>query len=121
GAVVRRLLPAEALAERLSAVPVGTDWSGFADVDLVIEAVDEDAAVKRDVFQSMEQHIPPRALVATCSTAFTVRELHDALARPQRLLGMHVGHPAAALKWAEVTAGPNTDPLAVIRLRTWLR
>jgi 3-hydroxyacyl-CoA dehydrogenase/enoyl-CoA hydratase/3-hydroxybutyryl-CoA epimerase len=34
---------------------------------------------------------------------------------------MHVGHPAAALRWVEVTAGPTTDPAVVTRLRTWLR
>lgn len=43
------------------------------------------------------------------------------MARPQRLLGLHVGHPASALRWAEVTAGPITDPNVVTRLRIWLR
>jgi 3-hydroxyacyl-CoA dehydrogenase/enoyl-CoA hydratase/3-hydroxybutyryl-CoA epimerase len=43
------------------------------------------------------------------------------MARPQRLLGVHLGHPAAALRWAEVTAGPITDPTNIIRFRSWLR
>jgi 3-hydroxyacyl-CoA dehydrogenase/enoyl-CoA hydratase/3-hydroxybutyryl-CoA epimerase len=120
-AVVRRLLPADDLADRISAVPVGSAWVGFEEADLVIEAVDEDGVVKSHVLQEAERHIPPTALLATCSTAFTVRELQDGLARPQRLLGLHVGYPAAALRWAEITAGPTTDPTAVARLRTWLR
>jgi 3-hydroxyacyl-CoA dehydrogenase/enoyl-CoA hydratase/3-hydroxybutyryl-CoA epimerase len=120
-AVVRRLLAADDLADRISAVPVGSAWVGFEDADLVIEAVDEDSIVKSHVLQEAERHIPSGALLATSSTAFTVRELQDGLARPQRLLGLHVGHPAAALRWAEVTAGPTTDPTAVARLRTWLR
>ena len=61
------------------------------------------------------------ALLATTSTAFTVLELQERLARPQRLLGLHVGHPAAAMRWVEVTAGPTTDPMVVSRLRNWLR
>jgi 3-hydroxyacyl-CoA dehydrogenase/enoyl-CoA hydratase/3-hydroxybutyryl-CoA epimerase len=120
-AVVSRLLPADDLADRLAAVPVGDTWAGFENTDLVIEAVDEDRAVKSQVLQEAERHIPAGALLTTCSTAFTVRELQDGLARPQRLLGLHVGHPAAAMRWAEVTAGPTTDPTCVTRLRTWLR
>ncbi len=120
-AVVRRLLPADDLADRTAAVPVGSAWVGFENADLVIEAVDEDRGVKSHVLQEAERHIPPGALLATGSTAFTVRELQDGLARPQRLLGLHIGHPAAALRWAEVTAGPTTDPIGVARVRTWLR
>ena len=120
-AVHRRLFAADELADRLSAVSVGFAWAGFEDADLVIEAVDEDRGVKAHVLQETERHIPVSALLATCSTAFTVRELAEGLARPQRLLGLHVGHPAAALRWAEVTAGPITDPAAITRLRTWLR
>jgi 3-hydroxyacyl-CoA dehydrogenase/enoyl-CoA hydratase/3-hydroxybutyryl-CoA epimerase len=120
-AVIRRLLPADDVAVRLAAVQVGEAWLGFEDADLVIEAVDEDRTVKSEVLQEAERHIPAGALLATCTTAFTVRELQDGLARPQRLLGLHVGHPAAALRWAEVTAGPITDPNVVTRLRTWLR
>ena len=120
-AVIRRLLSADDLADRIAAVPVGSSWAGFEEVDLVIEAVDEDRGVKTHVLQEAERNIPRRALLATCSTAFTVSELQDNLARPQRLLGLHVGHPAASLRWAEVTAGPTTDPINITRIRTWLR
>ncbi|HEX4588673.1 MAG TPA: 3-hydroxyacyl-CoA dehydrogenase NAD-binding domain-containing protein [Gemmataceae bacterium] len=120
-AVIRRLLPAEDLADRLAAIPVSSAWVGFEEADLVIEAVDEDLAVKSEILQEAERHVPPAAILATCSTAFTVRELQERLARPQRLLGLHVGHPAPAMRWVEVTAGPTTDPSVVARLRTWLR
>jgi 3-hydroxyacyl-CoA dehydrogenase/enoyl-CoA hydratase/3-hydroxybutyryl-CoA epimerase len=120
-AVARRLVPECDLADGVAAVSVGSAWVGFEDADLVLEAVDEDRAVKADVLQEAERHIRPDALMATCGTAFTVRELQERLARPQRLLGLHVGHPAAALRWVEVTAGPTTDPNAITRLRTWLR
>jgi 3-hydroxyacyl-CoA dehydrogenase/enoyl-CoA hydratase/3-hydroxybutyryl-CoA epimerase len=120
-AVLRRLLPADDLADRISAVSVGSAWVGFETADLVIEAVNEDRGVKAHLLQEAERHIPPVALLATSSTAFTVRELQDGLVRPQRLFGLHVGHPAAALRWAEVTAGPITDPTCVARVRTWLR
>jgi 3-hydroxyacyl-CoA dehydrogenase/enoyl-CoA hydratase/3-hydroxybutyryl-CoA epimerase len=120
-AVNRRLLAADDFADRLAAVSVGCAWVGFEDADLILEAVDEDRGVKAHALQEAERHIPPAALLATCTTALTVRELQEGLARPQRLLGLHIGHPAAALRWAEVTAGPITDPAAVTRLRTWLR
>jgi 3-hydroxyacyl-CoA dehydrogenase/enoyl-CoA hydratase/3-hydroxybutyryl-CoA epimerase len=120
-AAARRLIPESDLADGVAAIGVGSAWVGFENADLVFEAVDEDRAVKSEVLQEAERYIRPDALLATCGTAFTVRELQVQIARPQRLLGMHVGHPAAALRWVEVTAGPTTEPIAITRLRTWLR
>lgn len=120
-AIIRRLVPAEELADRLASIPVSCDWIGFETADLVIEAVNEDRTLKTEVLQLAERRIPATTLIATTTTSLTVRELQNCLTRPQRMLGMHVGHPAASMKWAEVTAGPTTHPTAVIRLRTWLR
>jgi 3-hydroxyacyl-CoA dehydrogenase/enoyl-CoA hydratase/3-hydroxybutyryl-CoA epimerase len=120
-AVAKRLIPADDVPERLSAIVCGSSWHGFKDVDLVIEAVDEDLALKQRVLQAAERRVPPAALLATATTAFTVQALQDGLARPERLVGMHFGHPAAALKFAELAAGPATDPAVVTRLRHWLR
>jgi 3-hydroxyacyl-CoA dehydrogenase/enoyl-CoA hydratase/3-hydroxybutyryl-CoA epimerase len=119
-AVEKRLLPVDDAAGKLTAIPCGVDWVGFEDVDLVIEAVGEDRALKRRVLADAEQRVPPAALFATTTTALTVRELQERLARPGRLVGLHLGHPAAALKAAEVAAGPLTEPMAVARLRAWL-
>jgi 3-hydroxyacyl-CoA dehydrogenase/enoyl-CoA hydratase/3-hydroxybutyryl-CoA epimerase len=120
-AVEKRLIPADDVADRLSEIACGSTWDGFKDVDLVIEAVDEDIALKHRVLQRVERRIPPGAIIATATTAFTVRELQGKLDHPGRLVGLHLGHPAAALKLAELTAGPATDPAAVTRLRRWLR
>src|SRR5205085_10036468 len=64
---------------------------------------------------------PAGALLATTTTALTVQALQEGLARPGRLVGLHVGVPAAALKVVELTAGPATEPAAVARLRAWLQ
>jgi 3-hydroxyacyl-CoA dehydrogenase/enoyl-CoA hydratase/3-hydroxybutyryl-CoA epimerase len=120
-AAEKRLLSADDVPDRLAAVPCGHAWDGFKDVDLVIEAVDEDLAVKRRALQEAERRVPPAALLVTATTAFSVQALQEGLARPGRLVGLHVGHPAAAQKFAELTAGPATDPAAVTRLRRWLR
>jgi 3-hydroxyacyl-CoA dehydrogenase/enoyl-CoA hydratase/3-hydroxybutyryl-CoA epimerase len=120
-AVEKRLIPLDEAPAKLAAIPCTSTWQGFADVDLVIEAVDEDLALKRRVLPQAERHVPSSALLATATTAFTVQALQEGLVWPGRLVGLHLGHPVAALKAAEVTAGPATDPAAVARLRHWLR
>jgi 3-hydroxyacyl-CoA dehydrogenase/enoyl-CoA hydratase/3-hydroxybutyryl-CoA epimerase len=120
-AAEKRLIPADDVADRLGEIACGSAWDGFKNVDLVIEAVDEDIALKHRVLQRAERHVPAGAIIATATTAFTVRELQGKLDHPARLVGLHLGHPAAALKLAELTAGPATDPGAVTRLRHWLR
>jgi 3-hydroxyacyl-CoA dehydrogenase/enoyl-CoA hydratase/3-hydroxybutyryl-CoA epimerase len=119
-AVAKRLIPADDAPATLAAIPCGVDWVGFEDVDLVIEAAPEDRALKRRALAAAERCVPASAVMATATTALTVRELQGVLAQPGRLVGLHVGHPAAALKAAEVAAGPATDPTVVTRLRAWL-
>src|SRR5204862_2417134 len=118
--VQRCLIPMEAVPPQLARIVCSNAFDGFADAELVIEAVDEIQATKRRVLTEAEDQIGPTAVLATATTAFTVRSLQEGLARPERLIGLHFSCPAAALRQVEVAAGPATDPAAVARVRHWL-
>ncbi len=119
-AVAKRLILDGDAAERLAAIPCSTGWDGFAGVDVLIEAVGETKRVKRQVLCEAEAVAGPAAVLATTSTSYTVRALQKALDRPSRLVGLHVGVPAAALKCVELVAGPATDPTVLGKLRDLL-
>lgn len=112
---IRKLTPAAAnvVAHRVSG---SLDWSGFADVGVVIEAVVEDLAVKRKVLAECEAHVAPDTVLATNTSSLAVTDMASALARPQRLVGMHFFNPVNRMPLVEVVAHPGSNPDAVGRV-----
>jgi 3-hydroxyacyl-CoA dehydrogenase/enoyl-CoA hydratase/3-hydroxybutyryl-CoA epimerase len=96
--------------DRLMPDPRG---EGLASADLVIEAVVEDAQVKRRLFQELEGRVRPEALLASNTSSIPLEELGDGLARPQRLIGLHFFNPVARMQLVEVVQGALTDTGAV--------
>jgi enoyl-CoA hydratase/3-hydroxyacyl-CoA dehydrogenase len=83
------------------------------DADLVVEAVFEDAKVKREVFAEAARHAPPHCIFATNTSSLSVTELAAASGRPKRFAGLHFFFPAAVNKLVEVVAGRETDAAVV--------
>jgi 3-hydroxybutyryl-CoA dehydrogenase len=104
-----RLRPDEAAAaqRRLAAV---VDVSDLADCALVVEAVAEDLAVKRDLFAALEKVCDETAILATNTSSLSVTEIAAGLARPERVAGMHFFNPAPVLPLVEVVTGAATGP-----------
>ncbi|MFF4650091.1 3-hydroxyacyl-CoA dehydrogenase family protein [Streptomyces sp. NPDC001380] len=73
-------------------------------VDLVLEAVAEDLAVKRELFASLDKICRPGAVLATTTSSLPVVECATATSRPQDVVGMHFFNPAPAMKLVEVVS-----------------
>ena len=89
----------DAAAARLS---LTTELADLAECELVIEAVVEDLAVKRDVFAELDSFLPPGAILATNTSALSVTEIAAASGRPARVVGMHFFNPAPLMPLVEV-------------------
>jgi len=87
-----------------------TDWSRFGQVDLVIEAVFEDMAVKQEVFKKIDTHARAGAVLATNTSYLDVDAIANATRRPQDVLGLHFFSPANVMKLLEVVRGTQTAP-----------
>ncbi|MEA2583476.1 MAG: 3-hydroxybutyryl-CoA dehydrogenase [Thermomicrobiales bacterium] len=89
----------------------------FADAvsgaDLVIEAVVEDLAVKREVFARLDTAAPATAILATNSSTMTVSEITADLPGRTRTLALHFFNPVLVMRLVEVAPAPFTDPSAV--------
>ncbi|MEM9751447.1 MAG: 3-hydroxyacyl-CoA dehydrogenase NAD-binding domain-containing protein, partial [Pseudomonadota bacterium] len=79
---------------------------------LVIEAIIENADVKRDLFAALEGVVEADAILATNTSTLSVTELAAKLKRPGRFLGLHFFNPAPVMKLVEVVSGVNTDAAA---------
>ncbi len=89
------------------------DYSGFGDVDLAIEAVFEELAVKHQVLRECEQVLPPHAVFATNTSTIPIAQIAAASQRPERVLGMHFFSPVHRMPLLEVIVTPRTEPQAV--------
>ena len=87
-----------------------TDWSQFSRVDMVIEAVFEDLAVKIEVFKEIDAHTRAGAVLATNTSYLDVDAIANATNRPQDVLGLHFFSPANVMKLLEVVRGTQTAP-----------
>lgn len=79
---------------------------GLNRADIVIEAIFEDVAAKRELYSQIEPRMRPEALLATNTSSIPLEELAGSLSRPERLVGLHFFNPVAKMQLVEVvTAG----------------
>lgn len=87
-----------------------SDYTGFADVDCVIEAVFEDLTVKHQVIREVEQVLPYHAIVASNTSTIPIARIAEVSRRPDRVLGMHFFSPVQKMPLLEVIVAPQTAP-----------
>ncbi|MBY6056321.1 3-hydroxyacyl-CoA dehydrogenase NAD-binding domain-containing protein [Leisingera daeponensis] len=92
------------------ALSVVTDYAALGQVELVVEAVFEDMAVKREVFGKLDAHCKPGAVLATNTSYLDVDEIAAATSRPQDVIGLHFFSPAHVMKLLEVVVAEQTAP-----------
>ena len=83
---------------------------GIAKVDLVIEAIVENAEVKRKLFAQVEPRMKAGAILASNTSSIPLQELTSVLKRPERLVGLHFFNPVPQMMLVEIVQGPQTSP-----------
>jgi len=81
---------------------------GVARADVIIEAIFENVAAKRELFAALERKAKPTALLATNTSSIPLEEIATALAAPDRLIGLHFFNPVARMMLVEIVVGAKT-------------
>jgi 3-hydroxyacyl-CoA dehydrogenase/enoyl-CoA hydratase/3-hydroxybutyryl-CoA epimerase len=97
--------------ERMRLVTATVDWSGFAGVDLVIEAVFEDLALKRDMLRAFEA-VNPTGIFASNTSSIPLTKIAEASKHPETVLGMHYFSPVQKMPLLEIIVTERTAPEA---------
>jgi 3-hydroxybutyryl-CoA dehydrogenase len=105
-----RALEREAAAQIAYTTSIGEAARGAA---LIIESVPESLALKVQVLSEAEAAAPPGAVLATNTSSLSLGRLAEALARPERFLGLHWFNPAHLIPLVEVVPVEGTDPSVV--------
>ncbi|SCD97903.1 3-hydroxyacyl-CoA dehydrogenase [Streptomyces sp. DvalAA-19] len=100
--VAKGRLTAEARDETLGRITAAGSLDAFAEVDLAVEAVAEDLAIKQQLFATLDKVCRPGAVLATTTSSLPVVAIARATARPEDVIGMHFFNPAPAMKLVEV-------------------
>lgn len=106
-------LTAEKAKENVDAVRFVTDYADISGVDLVVEAVFESMAVKKEVFAALDRALKPGAILASNTSTLDIDEIARATSRPHDVLGLHFFAPANIMALLEVVRGSQTSPEAL--------
>ena len=87
-----------------------TDYTGFGDCDLVIEAVLEKIEVKRLAFSELADHLRNDCVVASNTSAIPIDDLAEVSGRPKRFIGIHFFNPVHKMPLVEIVYGTKTAP-----------
>ena len=85
------------------------DFSGFKQMDVVIEAIVEDMNIKKKVIAEVVQNTGPGAIIATNTSSLSVTEMAEAHPNPANFVGMHFFNPVDKMPLVEVIRGPKTS------------
>jgi 3-hydroxyacyl-CoA dehydrogenase len=109
GTVSKGRLSQEEMDKRMALFQGVTSYDALKDADIVIEAVFEDMAVKKQVFEKLEKVCKAGAILATNTSTLDVNEIAAVTSRPTSVLGLHFFSPANVMKLLEVVRADKTS------------
>ncbi len=107
--VARGSLEAKEIPGILSHLHGTIDLAELKDVDLVIEAVVENVAVKRQIFAELDNICPAHTILATNTSSLSITEIAASTRRPEKVLGIHFLNPVPYIKLVELIKGMETS------------
>ncbi|NLV22686.1 MAG: 3-hydroxybutyryl-CoA dehydrogenase [Syntrophomonadaceae bacterium] len=96
------------------------DLAELHDVDLVIEAVVENIAVKRQIFAELDNICPQHTILATNTSSLSITEIAASTKRQDKVLGMHFLNPVPFMKLVELVRGMETSDQTVELARNFV-
>lgn len=105
----RRFISKTELQKQMSLLTGTTDYSGFHDVDLVVEAVFEDLNLKRQMVKDIEQHCSEHTVFASNTSSLPIGQIAAEAARPENVIGLHYFSPVDKMPLVEVIAHDKTS------------
>jgi 3-hydroxybutyryl-CoA dehydrogenase len=96
-----------------------TSLDDLAQADLVIEAVFEDLAIKRELLSRLDKICPPGTIFASNTSTLSITEIAGGSGRPDRIVGLHFCLPAQLMRLIEVSPGVATSEDTLAKAWAW--
>lgn len=108
----KRITPLQA-SDTLDRLRPTTDYSGFQQVDLVIEAIVESLPIKQQVFRELADATLPHTVLATNTSSLLVRDIAQGVPHPERVVGLHFFNPPHQMPLVEIVRTEQSSPEAI--------
>jgi 3-hydroxyacyl-CoA dehydrogenase len=119
--VERGRLSAADMDARLALISSAQRYDALGEPDIVIEAVFEEMAVKRAVFEALDRACPPTTILATNTSTLDIDVIAAATRRPAQVIGTHFFSPANVMRLIEVVRGKATAKDVIATTMTLVR
>ena len=100
---------AETMQKRLNLVTPSLTYDGFEDADIIVEAVFEGMALKKQIFGILDKIAKPDCILASNTSTLSINEIASATSRPQMVIGHHFFSPANVMRLLEIVRGKETS------------
>jgi 3-hydroxyacyl-CoA dehydrogenase / enoyl-CoA hydratase / 3-hydroxybutyryl-CoA epimerase len=110
----KRQITRQQLDDMMALTGGTTEYTGFGNVDVVIEAVFEDLDLKHRVLHEVEPLLPEDAVYASNTSTIPISRIAEAATRPEQVLGMHFFSPVHKMPLLEVIVTPRTTKEATV-------
>ena len=107
--VAKGRLGAEEAEARLALIEPTLTFDRLSDADVVIEAVFEDMALKKEIFTRLDGVCRPEAILATNTSSLDVNEIASVTSRPEQVVGTHFFSPANVMRLVEIVRAERTS------------
>ncbi len=102
-------LTAAAAEERIARISPQLGWAGFEHADIIIEAVFESLAIKKQVFAEIDKVAKRDCILASNTSTLDIDAIAAVTSRPQMVIGTHFFSPANVMRLVEVVRGKATE------------
>jgi 3-hydroxyacyl-CoA dehydrogenase len=103
--VKRGRFPQQVAEERLKRITPTLAYDDFSSVDLVIEAVFEGMALKKEIFMELDRVCKPGTILASNTSTLSIDEIASSTSRPDLVIGTHFFSPANVMRLLEIVRG----------------
>lgn len=114
GGLKKKRIKAHEVASKMAMISGTTDYSGFQDTDIVIEAVVENMDIKRKVFAELDHNVPGHAILCSNTSSLSVTQMAEAVKDPSRVIGFHFFNPVHRMPLIEIITTKYCSPLTII-------
>jgi 3-hydroxybutyryl-CoA dehydrogenase len=115
--VEKSKITAEVQSSTLARLSFSSDLEALSKSDLVIEAIVENEAIKRDLFTKLDAMLPAASIIASNTSSIPITRLASYTKRPDRFIGMHFMNPVPLMKLVEIISGMATSQETLQRIQ----
>lgn len=112
----RRIISKAELQKKMNLITGGTDFTSFAQTDVVIEAVFEDLSLKQQMVKDIETNANQNTIFATNTSSLPIHQIAEGAERPENIVGLHYFSPVEKMPLVEVIphAGTSDETVSTV-------